>query len=80
MLDWRSRFVKVLFIVVLTTHDMLIDRIKNKVKTELQDICIGPSKKFAGLDMPHAGISSMYENSDIRRRLSEDARQPDPHN
>jgi hypothetical protein len=50
---------------------------KNKVKADLQDICIGPLKKFAGLDMPHAGISSMYQNSDSRR-LSEDARQPDP--
>jgi hypothetical protein len=64
MLDWHSHFIKVLFIVVLTTLDMLIDHIKNKVKTKLQDICIGPSKKFARLDMPHAGISSMYENSD----------------
>jgi GTPase SAR1 family protein len=31
---------------------------KNKAEAELQEICIGPLKKFAGLDIPHAEIST----------------------
>jgi hypothetical protein len=64
---------------------------KNKAEAELQDICIGPLKKFAGRDIPHAEISSTYQYSDrfmraseafyhSRRRLSEDAHPPDPNN
>jgi hypothetical protein len=64
---------------------------KNKAEAELQDICIGPLKKFSGLNIPHAEISSMYQYSDrfmraseasyhSRRRLSADAHPPDPNN
>jgi hypothetical protein len=64
---------------------------KNKAEAELQDICIGPLKKFAGLDIPHAEISSTYQYSDrfmraseafshSRRRLSEDTHPPDSNN
>jgi hypothetical protein len=35
--------------------------IKNKAETELQKICIGPLKTFAGPDIPYATISSGYQ-------------------
>jgi hypothetical protein len=43
------------------SNDAIKDLAKNKAEAELQDICIGPLKKFAGLDIPHAEISSVCQ-------------------
>ncbi|KAG2746369.1 hypothetical protein P692DRAFT_20836176 [Suillus brevipes Sb2] len=42
---------------------------KNKAEAELQDICIGPLKKFAGLDIPHAEISTEEDYQKTLTRL-----------
>ncbi|KIK34233.1 hypothetical protein CY34DRAFT_98380 [Suillus luteus UH-Slu-Lm8-n1] len=42
---------------------------KNKAETELQDICIGPLKKFAGRDIPHAEISTEEDYQKTLTRL-----------
>ncbi|KAG1858794.1 hypothetical protein DFJ58DRAFT_781762 [Suillus subalutaceus] len=43
--------------------------IKNKAETELQKICIGPLKKFAGPDIPSATISTKEEHKETLARL-----------
>lgn len=43
--------------------------IKNKAETELQKICIGPLKTFAGPDIPYATISTKEEHKETLTRL-----------
>ncbi|KAG2125449.1 hypothetical protein DEU56DRAFT_916504 [Suillus clintonianus] len=40
------------------SEDAIKEFIKNKAETELQDVCFGPLKKFAGSDIPCAVIST----------------------
>ncbi|KAG2145460.1 uncharacterized protein EDB93DRAFT_1251331 [Suillus bovinus] len=44
---------------------------KKKADAQLQDTCIGPLKQFAGLDFPHATISSVNQSFDKFMRASE---------
>ncbi|KAG1885421.1 hypothetical protein F4604DRAFT_1573546, partial [Suillus subluteus] len=43
--------------------------VKNKAETELQKICIGPLKKFAGSDIPSATISTKEEHKETLAHL-----------
>ncbi|KAG1742084.1 hypothetical protein EDD22DRAFT_909867 [Suillus occidentalis] len=43
------------------SNDAIKNLTKNKAEAELQDICIRPLNKFAGLDIPHAEISNYRE-------------------
>jgi hypothetical protein len=53
------------------SNDDIKNLARNKAEAELQDICIGPLMEFAGLDIPHAKISSMCQYSDKFMRASE---------
>ncbi|KAG2336590.1 hypothetical protein BDR05DRAFT_953242 [Suillus weaverae] len=75
--NWSSRFVRVLFIVVLTTHDMLIDRIEQK----LDETSLDGLSDEAGKDLPkNKGLIYPTLGFLVCTKIPEDARQPDPNN
>ncbi|KAG1760973.1 hypothetical protein EDD22DRAFT_45321 [Suillus occidentalis] len=50
-------------------NDAIKKLAKDRAEAELQDICIGPLKKFAGPDIPHAEISTHKNHRETLIRL-----------
>ncbi|KAG1760615.1 hypothetical protein EDD22DRAFT_954769 [Suillus occidentalis] len=51
------------------SNDAIKNLAKNKAEAELEDICIGPLNKFAGLDIPYAEISTHKDYRETLTRL-----------
>jgi hypothetical protein len=44
------------------SDDAINKRVKEEAKAKLQEICIEPLKQLAGLDIPHAIVSSGHRH------------------